>query len=111
MQPNKKIETIIDFLEKEIKIDVFTNQVRIAYVLYQALNDYDEFMNNNNRRFLKKTFFTYQSISYDYQTTYGAFERSIYRYIENLLTDDFVDLHKSINDLVLKFRKQYGWEW
>ena len=102
----KKIEKIIDFLVDEIGLNPFTNQKRLAYVLYQALDDESIFNKKNNRMFLKHAFRTYQSITYDFETRYGAFERSIYRYIEELIPREYVDFHLSVSELVDKYKEK-----
>lgn len=99
---DKELDKIIAFLEKEIGLDPFTQQVRLAYVLNEAIKNKELFNTEQNRTFLKHVFKQYQKKTYDYDVRYGAFERSVYRYIEQLIDREYVDFHLSIKELIEK---------
>ena len=103
------LEKVIDYLEKKHELNVFTSEKRLAYSVAFAIENYNIFMNKDNRSFLKRAFYFYQQETYDYGTGFAGFERSIYRAIDNLFPSETKDLRKTINNLVKETQEKYGW--
>jgi len=103
------LDKTMDLLEKNYSLNIFSSEKRLAYVVAYAIENYEYFMEKENRTFLKAVFHSYRSLTYDYGTGFSGFERSIYRAIDNLFPSEIKDLHKTINDLVKETQEKYGW--
>jgi len=98
----KVFEKVENILEQHYNLDMSTNDVRLAFVVYRAtlMDSIDYKHRFRVKRLLKQAHETF--CAEIEQISIEAFERSIYRTIEKVNNSDLTDLPKIIKSMVEK---------